>query len=149
MQPVINTNLVRAHSAALFIPSMSTALSALFTEVQEPVMQTHVLQPHHVLPVVLTRLIIIFTPATPAAALPALITQLPVQDIQQNAIQAAYAPVSIRPIHNTARIPPAPALSILHREPATPRNVPKLRLPNAPSSILWIIIMTVPSTQRM
>ena len=86
MQPVINTPLARAHSAAMFIPPPTAPIpEALFTEVPEPVIQQHASQPIIVLPATLPR-ILIFTPTIPAAALPALFTQLPAQDIQQNAI---------------------------------------------------------------
>ena len=86
MQPVINTPLARAHSAAMFIPPPTAPIpEALFTEVPEPVMQQHVSQPIIVLPAKLPR-ILIFTPTIPATATAALITKLPIQDIQQNAI---------------------------------------------------------------
>ena len=52
MQPVINTPLARAHSAAMFIPPPTAPIpEALFTEVPEPVIRQHVLQPRHVRPV--------------------------------------------------------------------------------------------------
>jgi len=129
-------------SAALFIPP-ATARSALITEVPEPVIRQHVLHPH-------------MHNHQPWLELEALRRQRlhsrsilhnfrqPV--IQRHAIRAAHAPMSIQPIHDTARLPTAPALSILlHHQPR--RIAPKSPLPNARFSTLWMRITTTPLTQ--